>query len=302
MDRFDAMAVFVAVVEAGSLSAASRQLGMPLATVSRKVGELESHLKTRLLIRTTRQLSLTDAGETYLAACRRILGDVGEAERVASGEYAEPKGELVVTAPLVFGRLHGVPVLSAFLIAHPKIDVRLVLLDRMAHLTEEHVDAAIRIGTLPDSSLVALRVGAIRRSVYASPAYLAVHGTPRTPQDLMLHHCVTFDGLGTARSWKFGSGRDEITVPVHSRLVLNTAEAAIDAASLGLGVTRALSYQAAEAVAQGRLVRLLPEYELPPWPVSVVHAGQPPLPRKLRVFLDFCAPALRERLAALPSE
>ena len=158
MNRLESMSVFVAVVEAGSLSAAARQLGMPLATVSRKVAELEAHLKSRLLHRTTRQLSLTDVGASYLAACRRILEEIGEAERAATGEYAVPKGELTVTAPIVFGRLHIVPVVAEFLAQYPEISVNLMLTDRVVHLMEEQCDVAVRIGDLPDSSLKALQV------------------------------------------------------------------------------------------------------------------------------------------------
>ena len=182
MDRLESMSILVAVVESGSLSAAARRLGMPLATVSRKVGELESHLKTRLLHRTTRQLSLTETGRSYVAACRRILEEIGEAERTATGEYTAPKGDLVVTAPVVFGRLHVVPVVAEFLERYPEIDIRLVLTDRVVHMMEEHVDVAVRIGELPDSALVATGVGTIRRVVCASPAYLAAHGAPARPR------------------------------------------------------------------------------------------------------------------------
>ena len=176
MDRLEAMAVFLAAVEGGSLSSAGRQLGMPLATVSRKLSDLETHLKARLLNRSTRQLTLTDAGRDYLAACKRILEDVGEAERTAAGEFSEPRGELVVTAPIVFGRLHVLPVIAEFLSAYPEVDVRLVQGDRVLHLLDEHVDLAVRIGELPDSRLTATRLGATRRVVCASPAYLSAHG------------------------------------------------------------------------------------------------------------------------------
>src|SRR5690349_5765857 len=187
MNRLDSMSILVAVVDSGSLSAAARRLGMPLATVSRKVGELESHLKTRLIQRTTRQLSLTEAGASYVAACRRILDEIAEAERAATGEYASPKGELVVTASVVFGRLHVVPVVAEFLAHYPEIDVTLVLTDRVVHLMEEQADVAIRIGELPDSTLMATRVGTVRRVVCASPAYLATHGVPVKPRDLATH-------------------------------------------------------------------------------------------------------------------
>ncbi len=296
MDRLEAMSILLAVVEAGSLSAAARSLGTPLATVSRKVSELEAHLKVRLLTRSSRQLSLTDAGRSYVAACRRILDDVGEAERAASGEYSSPKGEIVVTAPLVFGRLHVLPVVCAFLKAYPDIDVRMALSDRVVHLLDDHVDAAIRIGELPDSSLLSLRLGTVRRVVCASPAYLETLGTIKRPADLVKLDCITFDNLMSSDSWRFGAGRAEQVVRIRSRLVVNTAEAAIDAAVSGLGVTRVLSYQIVAARKEALLDVLLEQFEPPPAPVSLVYAGQGQLPIKLRAFLDFAAPRLKRAL------
>lgn len=299
MDRLEAMSLFVAAVEAGSLSAASRRFGIPLATVSRKISDLERHLNTRLLNRSTRRLTPTDAGQTYLAACRRILDDVGEAERTAAGEYSAPTGELAITAPVVFGRLHVLPVVTGFLAAYPDVDIRLTLADRITQLVEDHFDLAIRIGQLPDSSLVAIGVGAIRRVVCASPAYLAEHGTPTAPADLETHDCITFEGLASAASWSFIRGKAEIPARVRSRLQVNTAEAAIDAAIAGVGLTRVLSYQIEAALRSGTLRILLQEFEPAPWPVSLVHAGHGLLPVKLRAFLDFAAPRLKERLAQL---
>ncbi|TPK81413.1 LysR family transcriptional regulator [Mesorhizobium sp. B2-4-17] len=299
MDRLEAMSLFVAVVEAGSLSAAARRFGIPLATVSRKVSDLERHLNTRLLNRSPRRLTPTNAGEAYLAACRRILDDVDEAERTAAGEYSAPTGELAITAPVVFGRLHVLPVVTGFLAAYPDVNIRLTLVDRITQLVEDHFDLALRIGQLPDSSLVALGVGAIRRVVCASPAYLAEHGTPMSLDDLNAHGCVTFEGLASAAQWIFASGKREVTVPVRSRLQVNTAEAAIDAAIAGVGPTKVLSYQVDAAVRSGMLRILLREFEPEPWPVSLVHAGHGLLPVKLRAFLDFAAPRLKERLARL---
>jgi len=296
MDRFEAMRVLVAAVDAGSLSAAGRRLGMPLATVSRKVSELEAKLKARLLNRSGRKLTLTDAGELYVAACRRILDDVQEAERSASGEYRVPRGDLYITAPIVFGRLHVVPVAAEFLKAHPEIDIRLVLSDRVATLLDERLDLAVRIGALPDSSLVAVRVGAIRQVVCASPAYFAARGAPKRPDDLQHHDCITFESLSSPQAWTFIDGKRHAAMPVHSRLTVNTAEAAIEAALCGLGVTRVLSYQIADAVASGRLATALEAFEPAPWPVSLVYAGQRLIPQKLRAFLDFATPRLRARL------
>ncbi|MGX5802844.1 LysR substrate-binding domain-containing protein [Bradyrhizobium sp. Arg314] len=297
MDRLDAMSLLVATVEAGSLSAAARRVGVPLATVSRKLSELEKHLKTRLLNRSTRRLTLTDAGQSYLDACRRILDEVSEAERIAAGEYSSPTGELVVTAPVVFGRLHLLPVITDFLAVYPQVDIRLSLSDRITQLIEERIDLAVRIGELPDSAMVAIRVGSIRRIVCASPAYLAGHGTPAEPRGLAGHNCITFEGLAAPAAWSFVTGKSEATVPVRSRLQVNAAEAAIDAAIAGLGLTKVLSYQADAAVRAGALRVVLEPFEPPPWPVSLVHAGQGRLPVKLRAFLDFAAPRLKERLA-----
>ena len=295
MNRIVSMSVLVAVVDAGSLSAAARRLDMPLATVSRKVAELEAHLKTRLLHRTTRQLSLTEAGTSYVAACRRILEEIGEAERAATGEYAVPKGELVVTAPVVFGRLHVVPVVAEFLAHYPEIDISLVLTDRVVHLMDEHADVAVRIGELPDSTLMATGVGTVRRVVCASPAYLAAHGAPVQPQDLAAHACITFEVLASMRAWVFGTGKAELSVPVQSRLTVNTAEAAIAAAMLGVGLVRVLSYQVADAIREQSLCVVLDSFESAPLPISLVHTGQAPLPLKLRAFLDFVTPRLRAR-------
>ncbi|MFU2325522.1 LysR family transcriptional regulator [Pseudomonas sp. NFX98] len=295
MNRLESMSILIAVVDAGSLSAAARRLGMPLTTVSRKVAELEAHLHTRLLHRTTRQLSLTEAGDSYVAACRRILEDIGEAERAATGEYASPKGELVVTAPVVFGRLHVVPVVAEFLAHYPEIDINLVLTDRVVHLMDEHADVAVRIGELPDSMLMATEVGTVRRVVCASPAYLATHGVPTTPQDLAGHDCITFEVLASMRAWVFGAGKSELSVPVHSRFTVNTAEAAIAAAILGVGVIRVLSYQVADSVRDNELSIVLDEFESAPLPINLVHKGQTPLPLKLRAFFDFVTPRLRIR-------
>lgn len=297
MDRLQSMSTLLAVVEAGSLSAASRKLGMPLATVSRKVSELEAHLRIRLVNRTSRRLTLTDAGRSYVVACKRILEDIGEAERAAAGEYIAPRGDLIITAPIVFGRLHVLPVAIEFLKAYPDIDIRIALADRVVNLQEDDIDLAIRIGELPDSGLVATRVGAIRHVACGSPAYFAERGTPRSPGELTTHDCITFEGLASPDGWRFAVGKSTTLVAIHSRLVVNTAEAAIDAAIAGVGITRVLSYQAASALRAGTLARTLRKFEPAPWPVSLVYAGQGLLPLKLRAFLDFAAPRLKRRLA-----
>lgn len=295
MNLLESMSILVTVADSGSLSAAARHLDLPLATVSRKVAQLESHLKIRLLHRTTRQLSLTEAGASYVAACRRILEEIGEAERAATGEYASPKGELVVTAPIVFGRLHLVPVVADFLSHYPQIDIRLVLTDRVMHLMEENIDVAVRIGDMPDSTLMTTGVGTVRRVICASPAYLATHGVPTSPHDLAEHQCISFEVLESKRAWAFHVDRAVLSVPVHSRLAVNTAEAAIAAAVLGVGLIRVLSYQVADAVRDNALSVVLDSFESAPQPIHLVHRGQVPLPLKLRAFLDFVTPRLRAR-------
>lgn len=297
MDRLDAMAVFLAAIENGSLSAAGRTLGMPLATVSRKLTELEKHLGARLLNRSTRQLDLTDAGADYLAACKRILEEVDEAERAVAGEYREPRGTLVITAPIVFGRLHVLPVIAEFLSVYSEVDVRLVQGDDVVNLLEDHVDLAVRVGRLPDSSLLARRVGSIRRVVCASPDYLARHARPAAPDELAGHYFVSFEQAGSGNAWTFPVAGAELSVPIRPRLVVNTAEAAIDAAIAGVGLTRVLSYQIEDAVRAGQLEILLEHFEPPPIPVNLIHAGGRRLPLKLRAFLDYASPRLAERLA-----
>jgi len=302
MDRFEAMQVLLTVVEAGSLSAAGRRLGMPLPTVSRKVAELEAHLSARLLNRTTRRLELTDAGRSYVEASRRILEDLGEAERAVAGEYSAPRGELVITAPLVFGRLHVLPLVAEFLTAFPEVDVRLLLCDRVSQLLDEHIDLALRIGPLTDSRLKAVAVGAVRQVVCASPAYLAAQGTPQTPDDVAAHVSISFDAMGGSDRWVFQQGKIEQAVPVHSRLVVNSAEAALDAAKSGLGLTRVLSYQTDAARRAGELRWVLEDFEPPVLPVSLVFHAQGRLPLKLRAFLDFAALRLRERLSLIAQD
>ncbi len=301
MDRFDAIRTLLAAVDGGSLSAASRALGMPLPTVSRKVSELEAHLGTQMVVRTSRKLLLTDAGSAFVQASRRVLSDLDEAERAASGEYQAPRGELLITAPIMFGKLHILPVVLEFLRAYPDVNVRLVMADTVIDLLDSHVDVAARLGRLPDSGLVATRVGEVRWITCASPGYLAQRGTPEIPADLAGHDCLAFEGLQTSRSWSFGPGTGQQPIAIRPRLAVNTAEALIEAAADGLGVVRMMSYQAAAALREGRLVRLLHAYEPEAIPVHLVHTGPALLPLKLRAFLDFAGPRVRQALAALPA-
>ncbi|MEZ5938988.1 MAG: LysR family transcriptional regulator [Hyphomonadaceae bacterium] len=295
-DRLDSMSILLAAVDAGSLSAGARELGIPLATVSRRVADLEERLRTQLLVRSARGLVLTDAGTAYVAACRRILEQVDEAERTAAGKFSAPKGLLNLTSPIVFGRLHLLPVIADFLKAYPEVDVRLEQSDRLVSLQEEQIDAAIRIGRLPDSSFRARRIGEVRQVVCASPAYLSARGRPEYAEDLAHHDCITFENLMSADRWRFGEGRDSRQIRVRSRMIVNTAEAAIRAAEAGLGVTRVLFYQIADAVAAGRLAIILEAEEPEAWPVSILYGGGL-VPQKLRAFIDFSAPRLSSVLS-----
>ncbi|WP_459697549.1 LysR family transcriptional regulator [Acidisoma sp. C75] len=301
VDRLEAMTILLRVVDSGSFSAASRELGVPLATVSRKVAELEAHLGTRLLTRTTRKVTMTDAGTAYVVSARRILDELDETERVAAGEFHAARGELVVTAPVLFGRLHILPVIAEFLAAYPEINVRLVLADRNLHLLDDHVDMAVRIGELPDSSMVATRIGSMRTVVCASPQLLAAHGVPRAPEDLASLPSVHFDFLSLSSTWPFRQKdtKRHIDLPIRPRLSVSTAEAAVWAAVHDVGATRVLHYQCADALRDGSLRIVLADFEVEPRPVHLMHAGRGALPSKMRVFLDFAAGRLRERLAAL---
>lgn len=298
MDRLDAMQVLLTAVECGSLSKASRRLGQPLATVSRKVSELEGHLKAELLIRSSKGLELTTAGRTYVAAARTVLEQLHEAERAAAGEYTEPKGDLVVTAPMMFGRLHVLPVVTAFLAAFREVSVALMLTDRVTHFLNDQVDVALRIGDLPDSGLIATRLGAVRRVSCASPAYLSPRPVPAAPRDLADHDVISFDGVSAPATWRFWSDGEEVAVPLRSRLSVSTVDAAIDASLAGAGVIRSLSYQVVGPVRDGRLQLLLEGFEPAPRPVHLVYDRRNRLPLKLRAFVDFAVPRLRERLAA----
>ena len=294
------MAILVEAVDVGSFSAASRKMNVPLPTVSRKIADLESHLGARLLTRSTRKLTLTDAGAAYVGVAKRILEQVADAERMAAGEYSAPRGDLAVAAPIVFGRLHVLPLVTEFLNRYPEINIRLVLSDRNADLIDEHVDMAIRIGALPDSSMIATRVGSVRHVICASPRFLASHGVPETPASLATLPCISHDFFTVpSAAWPFRKpgAKVDMMALVRMRLAVTTAEAAIDAAVAGIGLTRLLSYQVAEAVARGALRIVLEQYEREPIPVSILHAGPGMLPLKVRTFRDFAAPRLRAALS-----
>ncbi len=253
----------------------------------------------RLLNRTTRAVSITEAGERFLAGARRVLADLDEIEQAAAGEGAAPRGELRVTAPILFGRLHVLPIVTEFLDRFPDVSVALSLIDRPVDLVEEGLDVAVRIGALAESSAIASRVGALHRIVVASPDYLGRCGTPQTPADLGAHAIVAFSGIAGVDHWVFRGQSGEATVAIKPRLVVTTAEAAVDAARAGFGVTRVLSYQAADDIARGSLLRVLPAYEGEELPIHLLYPGGRHPPPKLRAFLDFTMPRLRRRCEAI---
>ena len=297
MDRLRELEVFVAVAEAGGLARAGARLRISPPAVTRAVASLEERLGARLFNRTTRSLSLTEAGTRFLASVRRLLAELGDAEREALGERAEPSGHLSVTASVTFGRMTLAPVVRAFLKRQPRVTASLLLLDRVVDLVEEGIDIAVRIGQLPDSSLVARRVGEVRRVLVASPRYLAKHGRPAAPAELKRHAAIAFTGLMPNREWRFGTGRSAHHVTVAPRLELNDASAAIAAAEAGEGITVALSYMVAGALARGRLATVLDEFMPPPVPVQLVHPHARLVAPKLRAFFDFAAPRLSAALA-----
>jgi DNA-binding transcriptional LysR family regulator len=301
MDRFEAMSILLKVVEHGNLSAASRALNIPLATLSRKISDLETLLATRLLIRTTRRLTLTDTGVTYVKAARRILELVEEAEHEAAGEFTAPRGDLVLTAPVMFGRLYVLPVVTDFLALFPEINVRLLLGDRNVHLVDDQIDMAVRIGTLPDSSLSATRVGSMRTVVCASPTLLASHGTPQSPDDLARIPCVTVDIPVPALAWRFQVQESSVPVeiPIRPRLSVTSTEAAAVAAIRGAGAVRLMLYQVADAVQAKTLQIVLRSYEPEPVPIHLVHVSRGQMPVKLRTFIDFARPRLKTALEEL---
>ncbi|MBI4276009.1 MAG: LysR family transcriptional regulator [Rhizobiales bacterium] len=293
MDRIESLTAFVKVAEHTSFAEAARRLNRSPAAVTRAVAELEERLGVRLLNRTTRAVTVTEAGQHFLAGAKRVLTDLEDIEQAAAGQGHVAVGELRLTAPIVFGRLHVLPVVAEFLQNFPSVSVRLFLTDRPTDLVEEGFDVALRIGVLSDLSAIATRIGTVRRTVVAAPSYLASRGTPKRPDDLAAHDLVAFVGLSGSLRWPFRHQSQEIMVAITPRLIVNTAEAAIDAAKSGLGVTRVLSYQARASLADGTLISLLQDFEDEDLPVHLLYPGGRHPPPKLRAFLDFTVPRLR---------
>jgi DNA-binding transcriptional LysR family regulator len=286
MDRIDAMQAFVAVADLHGFAPAARKLGLSASGVTRLIAALEDRLGARLLQRTTRSVTLTDVGTRYLERARRILADVEEAEGSAEGERTRPSGRLVVSAPVGFGRLHVSPVMSAYLKRYPEVFGELRLADRIVNLVEDGVDLAVRIGHLPDSSLVARHVGEMRRIVVASSDYLGQRGEPDTPEAIASHETIQFGAVTASPDWRFVEDDREIRVACTPRFTTNSADAAIQYAEQGGGLTRVLAYQAAQAITAGRLKIVLAKFEQPPLPIHLVYPTSRLLSAKVRTFID----------------
>ncbi|MDQ7978332.1 LysR family transcriptional regulator [Paraburkholderia sp. SARCC-3016] len=294
MDRLQAMTTFVTVAETGGFSAAARKLDVSPSVVSRIVTELEEHLGARLLTRTTRIVRLTETGASYFEDCRRILGEIDEAEQSASGEHEAPRGAMTITAPVLFGALYVTPIVVEYLARYAEVEMNCWFLDRVVNLVDEGIDVAVRIGELPNSSLQAIRVGTVRRVVCASPEYIERCGTPRTPDDLNSHTIISTNAASNASSeWRFTVERRLQTLRVQPRLTSTTNDAAIAAAVKGFGIVRPLSYQIASHLRAGTLQVLLEQYEPPPLPIHVVHREGRHATQKVRAFLDLAIEQLR---------
>jgi DNA-binding transcriptional LysR family regulator len=295
VDRLTPMLIFARIVEGGSLSAGARAVGKSLPAVCRSLAQLEKRLGERLLHRTTRRIALTEAGMEFYERCRRIAAEIEEAEAAVSARNIEPQGVLAVTAPLLFGRMHIAPVVVEYLRRYRKASVSLILADRLVNLVEEGMDVAVRIGELADSTLVARLLGASPRVVCASPEYLKRHGEPARPRDLARHECVRFTGLSPTREWAFL----EEKIKIEGRFVTNNGDAAIDAALHGLGLVMVLGYQVEQPLADGRLVRVLEDFEPVPAPVHAVYSSARLVPAKLKAFLELLSESIPARLEAL---
>ncbi len=299
MDKLHAMETFVRIVDGGSLTAAAEAMGTSPPTVVRSLAALERTLGVRLLNRTTRRVSPTDEGREYYERCRRVLAEVEAGEAALSARRAVPKGRLRLTASVMFGRMHVAPVVAAFLTREPAMEVELLLLDRVIDLVEEGIDAGVRIGQLPESSLVAIPVGQTQRVVCASPAYLRKAGTPKAPGELAAHRCVAFTGLVQTADWSF-RGRALQRVTVRPVLSTNQIDVAIDACVRGIGCAQFLSYQVEALIAAGKLKRLLPDFEPEPLPIQIVYPHARLLSPNVRAFVDFVVPRLRGGLVKYP--
>ena len=297
MDRLDLMTIFVAVAEAESFSGGARRLAMSPPAVTRAISALESRLAVKLLDRTTRYVRVTELGQRYLDDARRIIAEVDEAEDALVGINGTPKGQLTLTAPVLFGKMFVMPVVVEYLQRYPSMDVSALFLDRVVNMMEEGVDVSIRVGELPDSSLKAVRVGQIRRVLCASPQYLAEYGVPNHPHDLQQHRIVAATGVTPSVEWKFWQEQQALSVRLRPRLTVTTNDGAIESALAGFGVTRLMSYQIAHFVESGQLQILLPDFESAPLPIHVLHREGRHKSARVRSFVDLVVERLRQEKA-----
>ncbi|MBJ2154283.1 LysR family transcriptional regulator [Variovorax sp. IB41] len=293
MDRIQAMAAFLTVVETGGFASAARKLNVSPSVITRAVVELEERLGVRLLTRTTRFVRVTEAGTSYADSCRRILADIEEAESAAAGTHAAPQGQLTVTSSVNFGRMYVSPIVRAYLEQFPKVDINCWFMDRMVNLVDEGVDVAVRIGELPDSSLQAVKVGQVRQVLCASPDYLRRRGIPERPEELTAHVMIAATGITPTPEWRFRDGDKPVLVRLQPRLTATTNEAAAESAAAGLGITRLPLYQIAQAVEDGTLELVLEAFERPAVPIHVVHREGRHATHKVRAFIDMAVDALR---------
>jgi DNA-binding transcriptional LysR family regulator len=293
MDRFNALQTFIAIAEQGSFAGAARSLGQSPPAVTRAISALEELLGTRLFLRTTRSVRLTESGERFLIDGKRILSDLAEAEQAAIGTHSEPRGNLKVTAPVLFGRLYVTPILGDYLENFSEVTAETIFVDRVVNLMDEGLDVAIRIGELPDSGLTAIRAGKVRRIVVASPRYLTEFGRPKNPNDLTGHQIIAATATGNVTTWQFVEDKCPLSIAVSPRLKMNTNDAAIEMISRGHGISRLLSYQVAPLIKQGILEPVLEPYEPPPLPIHVVHQEGRLVSSRVRSFVDFMVERLR---------
>jgi DNA-binding transcriptional LysR family regulator len=293
MDQIHLMRVFVTVGEEGGFAAAARRLDVSPAAVTRAIVALEDELGVPLLLRTTRNVRMTDAGRRYFDDTRAILASIDEANEAVSGINAEPRGTLSVTGPVLFGRAFIMPCVIEYMRRFPQVEVNAQFVDRVVNLVDEGLDVAVRIGHLPDSSLRAVKVGQIRRVLCAAPAYLEARGTPTHPSDLLQHTVVSSSAVSPRVEWHFGRGDEALSVRMTPRLVVTSNDSALDAALAGLGITRLLSYQVADQVERGELRLLLEDFEEQAWPVHIVHREGRHGSAKVRSFIDLAVERLR---------
>lgn len=295
MDKFQAMTVFIAVAEEAGFAAAGRRLSMSPPAVTRVIAALEKDLGAVLFLRTTRQVRLTDTGEQFLVDARRIINDVSEAEATITGKQSTPQGELVVTAPAMFGRLHITPLINQFLQTHDKVTVRAIFLDRVTSLLEEGIDLGVRIGELPDSNLRAVRLGSVRLKTFAAPDYLKQFSRPRSIQALHKHRLIVSTAGNLSSVWRFEQQGKVNRMKIKPVLTCNTNDAAIAAAAQGLGITRVLSYQASTETFEGKLTPILEKFDGPMIPVNLVHIQGRNVPAKVRAFIEMAKEAFQDR-------